>query len=508
MGSVLGLFLLGLFLSVSVSAKNYFYYIGGGGEVPTEENQFDNPLRAMSETIGSLGKDWRAVYLHNGGHPQSDVLKEGLKKKGNVVEDFTPESYRKYLTQIKNDLESGKITKKDQLFIHVNTHGHKFKNGDNNISHSISTSKTTDGFDFESVSLDELLPILETAKKKGVLVGIYDGSCHSGATLNLAKNLNNVCAMSSSDYRVSYGDPSVSENIYREIKEGDSLEDVFLKARKKNYPLNYPQISSDIGIGLERMLRFARASLGEYNHDELEETKTRQYHHTGEGCAYFAAQVFEEIRVIEEKILPRANIETEKLKNLFNKYYKFVSEIDKKSKKYQEKRQAYVDEYGLAQVMIFCSEDGAFCEEVKKAEYYDYYEKGDYPAWFCELAGESNCKEKEEIHNKIKKEVSAKFFEWVKNGSNEQSDFGREWKAHYYTKNMKTKEQWMDYQFRNSSCLTSSDHNDPNSGCTIRSEIQYMQSEIMGEINKLYNDLYEANMKNGDKNNACKKIKF
>lgn len=93
-------------------------------------------------------------------------------------------------------------------------------------------------------SMDRLESIVKEMTARGVKVGIVDTSCYSGHTQKLAKH--GACVISATvKDAVSY--PEFKNHLFANFKKGLSLEEIYLRARRKSKRPSMAEISTEAG---------------------------------------------------------------------------------------------------------------------------------------------------------------------------------------------------------------------------------------------------------------------
>jgi hypothetical protein len=240
--------LLAFFSSAEVFAqKNYFAFMGGGGDPAGDTTIFDSEISRVGRFAQS--SHWNSQVSFNGGHRTTEnILHNSFSQNGSRNTPFTQESFERIIANYERKINSGDIKAGDQLLLYISTHG--AINNSKEKTHSISTTgaaardlNTLEGS--KQVSLDRLGRLINLANTKGVKLAILDFSCHSGNTLAL-KNPN-TCIISGS------GSNHFSYNIWGEqfstaMAPGKNLEQVFLQTLylQTTTPA-FPMISTPVG---------------------------------------------------------------------------------------------------------------------------------------------------------------------------------------------------------------------------------------------------------------------
>lgn len=241
------LFLFTLLATTNAWAKDHFYLIGGGGEPQRDYTIFDTALNKLDYYLKGNNKWHKGIYF-NGGHDKTEKIIADISN-DEPANKFRPEDYDEFIKRTLNKIQNDEIKKGEQLMLFIDSHGAIRARNGSEVSHSISSSKSS-----TLVNLDKLKDILELAHKKGIKVGLIDGSCHAGASIDLQKYNPSMCIITgSSDRNFSYTD--FAENIANNFKSGKSLEEVFQYARNASHAKAFPMINSPVGMAVQEMLK-------------------------------------------------------------------------------------------------------------------------------------------------------------------------------------------------------------------------------------------------------------
>lgn len=238
-----------LCLSPLAHAERSIALFGGGGE-PKNINStiFDNTLTQLDNYLQT--NKWKSTISFNGGHSQTEALMTMKFSDAASKSAFTRNNYNVIIKNYENQIRNGDIKSGDQLMIMIDTHGAEKSSYSQDSTHSIavgqgdSTINLSDLGGSQTFSLDTLKNLAALAKEKGIKLAILDFSCHSGNTLALANE--NTCVISSTGTK-HFGYTSFSEIFIKKMREGRSLEDVFLATRKDTADNSFPMISSAEG---------------------------------------------------------------------------------------------------------------------------------------------------------------------------------------------------------------------------------------------------------------------
>lgn len=243
-----------LLVCSNVWAKNHMLVLGGGGEPRSApKTMFDLDLSLVGD-FKKRAPHWETSLVFNGGHSETEkIASQNFGTYNPVGQTFTTANYHKLLDAYEKKLLSGEIKAGDQLMVHINTHG-ATRNPAIETTHQIATAEGAltnyDSVGTSVVSLDKLKKIAELAQKKGVKLAVIDLSCHSGNTLNLAKQYPNTCVIASTGpdhYAYGGGISNFSGRFNAAMAPGKSLESVFLEARSNYADFGFPMISSPQG---------------------------------------------------------------------------------------------------------------------------------------------------------------------------------------------------------------------------------------------------------------------
>ncbi len=233
-------------------AEKHLLLMGGAGDPAGDTTGFDNNITRLGENLNR--SNWKYQVSFNGGHRQTEnILRTYYPASNPSATNFSSENYNALIQNYITKINSGDIKSGDQLMIIIDSHGST--RGPGESTHRVSSSGVARNLNTlagsKSVSLDDLSKIVKLTNEKGIKLGIVDLSCHSGATLdlkkNIAKNAPNTCIISATSpdhYAFSGGRNTFSTRFLEELKPGTSLEEAFLNARlASSYP-EYPMIST------------------------------------------------------------------------------------------------------------------------------------------------------------------------------------------------------------------------------------------------------------------------
>lgn len=242
------------------SAEKEFYFFGGGGEPEGTTTVFDSHILSLSKFVDAKDTTWKSYQNFDGGHELTEKRLKTNLSKATSLGNFTQENYQKTLEDIENKLNSGKLEKGSQVLVVMSSHG--AINSDGEKTHSVALSSKT-GVRFDKISIDSLERISDLAAKKGVKLAIMDLSCFSGSSLKMA-NKHTCVITASGEHEYSYGEEkSFNENsipasfggrMLEAMKKGGNLEDAFLKARSGTIDPDFPMISTQTGLAVNKLI--------------------------------------------------------------------------------------------------------------------------------------------------------------------------------------------------------------------------------------------------------------
>ncbi|MDD4976455.1 MAG: hypothetical protein PHY93_19005 [Bacteriovorax sp.] len=236
-------------------AERKLVMMGGGGEPEGSTTIFDTALGNLSQYMGK--SNWGEVTLNfNGGHGTTESILQNQFTTNNK-NSFTEETWKHTIENYEAQLKSGQLKEGDQLLVMIDTHGGLSRDYQNETTHPIAIGRTRSSLDLNNlngstqVSMDDLKNLTTLAKEKGIKLGIIDLSCHSGNSLALANE--NTCVISATGpNHFAYTD--FAENFMANMKDGKSLEDVFLETRRSSSNKAFPMISTSEGESIKREL--------------------------------------------------------------------------------------------------------------------------------------------------------------------------------------------------------------------------------------------------------------
>ncbi|MEN0060155.1 MAG: hypothetical protein AAGB31_15055, partial [Bdellovibrio sp.] len=244
---IISFFFYFLCLSAPAYAEIHFYYFGGGEEVTGEkQNNFDPTLAQALFT--SDVKKWKSHVLTSTRQKHTQkVLKDHNYKK---AQDFSSANLNRTLDQIIANLKDPTkgFTAEDKILIQVDTHGGLDEAEDVLLATTTGTVNIT----------DKLKEIVKLAGERKIRVGMYLGNCYSGTELMQLGYDTNACIISNSaPQRLTYILPQ--ESIANEFFSALSLEDAYLRGRRKNADLPFqPLINTSAGLKSAQDLTAAR----------------------------------------------------------------------------------------------------------------------------------------------------------------------------------------------------------------------------------------------------------
>jgi len=241
-----------LVCSHSALAERSLAFIGGGGE-PENLN-----TTIFDETLNSLDKylqknRWKSTISFNGAHSQTEAIMTMKFPDALSKNNFTPNNYNAIIKNYENQIATGQLKAGDQLMVIIDSHGAMKTNRES--THQIAVGAQTrqtslnDLSGAKTISLDSLSNLSKLANSKGVKLAIIDFSCHSGNSLSLANE--KTCVISSTGTN-HFGYNTFSEAFIEKMKEGKSLEEVFLNTRKEITDNSFPMISTPEGLAINK----------------------------------------------------------------------------------------------------------------------------------------------------------------------------------------------------------------------------------------------------------------
>jgi hypothetical protein len=256
MMNIYGPMFLILFSCSLFAQEKYLAVMGAGGEPKTSGTIFDQGLKSMGDFV-KKNSHYKLDLHFNGGHTTTEQIAREKFSHFDESNYFTAKSFEETIKNYEDLIQSGKITSKDQILIHINTHGSEKVD----LTHQISTSEgaITDYNTLGSkatVSLDRLKKLTDLAQTKGVKLAIVDLSCHSGNTLSLANSKTCVISGTGSKHFGFGGsyEGTFSNRFNNLLEKGKSLEEVYLAARADHFDLSFPMISTPGGIEAQSKL--------------------------------------------------------------------------------------------------------------------------------------------------------------------------------------------------------------------------------------------------------------
>ncbi|MGZ3788644.1 MAG: hypothetical protein ACXVLQ_08985 [Bacteriovorax sp.] len=232
-------------------AERKLVVMGGGGEPQGGTTIFDTALSNLSRYVDK--SSWGEVTVNfNGGHTTTESILQNQFNTKNK-NSFTEETWKRTIANYEDQIKSGQLKEGDQLLVMIDTHGGMTRDYKKETTHPISAGAASSPLDLTnlsgstSVSMDDLKNLTALAKEKGIKLGIVDFSCQSGNSLNLANE--NTCVISASGPKhFAYTD--FADDFMANLKDGKSLEDVFLDTRRNASYKAYPMISTPEGKSL------------------------------------------------------------------------------------------------------------------------------------------------------------------------------------------------------------------------------------------------------------------
>lgn len=254
------------FLSTTSFAKDVIIMIGGGGEPKgAKETQFDSSMEQVGDFYKDNSDKYDATVNFNGGHEKTESKIQKSYKGAQILNNFTAANYNKVIDDTINKLNANQIPAGAKILLFIDSHGSEKST---EATHSISTANSAmanmNSGGAGMVSLDKIKTLSTLAEKKGVRMGIIDGSCHAGNSLSLSNSKTCVIAASGPNH-YSYSDFAA---IYaKNMKKGKNLEQIFFEATDENAGKGFPMISSPAGMEVQDAI-YPYLTPYMYYHDE------------------------------------------------------------------------------------------------------------------------------------------------------------------------------------------------------------------------------------------------
>ena len=326
---------LTLLFSITSGFATEIAVFGGGGDPSGPTTIFDGALKNLATANANLKMPMSLAF--NGGHATTEQIVSTNLHQPN--RPFTLENYNSIIADYIAKINNGQIKAGDQLLITVDTHGAEKDTTFNNaeLTHQIAINGSVLDPNSSSLSgpnatLDNLKTLADLAIAKNIKLGIVDFRCHSGNSIILGNQ--NTCVISASGPN-HYGYGTFAENFYSNMKKGNSLEEVYLQARKDMPYPSFPMISSDAGLKMNAELYSLLSPYMDYIDRDAHADK----------LSYYAEHI-----VLEGKECQRDNdflILEEKLKKLMQQagdafYKQSISDLIVELKKYKNFQDGYI----------------------------------------------------------------------------------------------------------------------------------------------------------------------
>lgn len=242
---VIILFSTVLFGSGARAENTSLYLFGGAGE-PAEKNMFTEDFKNIIEAAHD--NQWKIpTVLFDGNNPSEQAkLSQTLKT---PVESFRPGTLQIALSDIQQRIAKNDFKKNEQVLILIDNHGQSTKNG---AGHYLDCEGS-------ACNLDDLKDTISQLEKKGMKVAVVDLSCYSGHSLDLVTS--HTCVISETTAN-DVGWADFSKNFIKNMRPGQSLEQIFLKTRLKS--TGRAQISTEAGTNATQTIE-SLASEARYN---------------------------------------------------------------------------------------------------------------------------------------------------------------------------------------------------------------------------------------------------
>ena len=287
-------------LSISASGETTFLIGGLGLDAAVKEPDFSDKtwsddMDAYARFTQRYGSPDQHRLLYDGNYPEDQS-----KIRGNMVGgveggafagNFTEEALDREIDAIIDKINNGSIKEGDSVFLALNTHGLEKKEYSTSmacrldvpeafVTEEVCASVDRDNPDTNPmVDLPHLVQILdndmekktidpttkikrlqEAMEGKGIHLGVWDGSCYSGAIKEVANDFTCVVTATSSQTGAAVANGGFTgEGLFESISEGRTMEDVFLLALQRNKTeggsFDMPEISTDVYRKIQAIIR-------------------------------------------------------------------------------------------------------------------------------------------------------------------------------------------------------------------------------------------------------------
>ncbi|HPI41331.1 MAG TPA: hypothetical protein PLJ21_11045 [Pseudobdellovibrionaceae bacterium] len=230
-----------LFITQNCWGKTHAFFLGGGGEQPTKKTTtFDDTLENFYEAAKK--KKWPTTVVFNGGLIETE-------KKFPDHQPFTKLNFEQTISALEEQIKSNKIKEKEQILLSLASHG--LESSPISEVHNIST---TDG----RVPISRLKALVSLAESKNIKLAILDLSCFGGKSIALSSE--KTCVISSTTPN-NFGIKYDADNLFKNIKNSNNLEEAFLVNRAQSETPGFPQISTKVGKNIHNHMRPFQSSL-------------------------------------------------------------------------------------------------------------------------------------------------------------------------------------------------------------------------------------------------------
>lgn len=273
------LFGLGFCLSRSVRAESILLFASDGGKTAEDAWGFKSTLQVAGSFFSK--SKWTSNVLYDGN--RNDSEREVQSTFNRTPKHFDEKNFNDELERIQKLAQSKKLGPKDKVLLVIDSHGSPSKSSE--LTHTITTGKGR-------LSLDKLKATRNVLEKAGVPFAIIDLSCFSGETQHLATE--RTCVISAASFN-STSTTDMTTAFFKPFKEGLSLEEVFLRARRENARSDMPLISTRASHRAEQTLSDLTRHLVYRKSDDTDEMFRRRLlsscTNAWRSFAYLTAQV-------------------------------------------------------------------------------------------------------------------------------------------------------------------------------------------------------------------------
>lgn len=306
-----------LAFSPIVNAKKIVIVIGSGEakSTPVHFAAFDSfvsEIQAVQKAQSALQFEMTSLF---GAEDRANELAPIL---GKNFSPLTAGNLQEKIDDLISQVENGSLTSKDQVLIHIISHGFPQKAGE--VGHSIADGLMDDSI----LSLAPLIKLRDAFENKNVKLALIDGSCFSGALLDFASD--KTCVITSTNRFMPAG-PGFSSTFWEiaSQKNKSNLEDLFLETREKSgFPYDLPEISTQTHLKIQNFWDFiyttkmnerltgAEPALEKFRYETIEEIKN----------------LLESSSEFSKIIVGNLNLQ---LRTLISEYFKIKSQISQET---------------------------------------------------------------------------------------------------------------------------------------------------------------------------------